>query len=465
MSKRRRDGSHVGQLDAAVASGSSTAEKSSGTAAARKRSIACVECRKLKVSTLSRQLLNMKAYSNQMKCVMANETTACTRCSSRGILCEWAPGPHTISRQYRHLQADVRNMHETLQRVCQQLGADQPLQLLSVNSSELPADDARAQTDEEEQLNSEVDDAPLTSTPSMIQAPMDTFLDNSAGPLRSSTILQNPQQRKFNHIPDLVTQRLISLKTAENLVDRYFSRLDESFYGIASHYPDINALRQISPVLFAAVCTVSALHDASDQDTYEICNREFRRIISTSLFDKSGIEHLRALCIGSFWLVDSSRVLISEGVRRATDSRLHRHFYALVKIRGYEAIFENPGIQRTESRDKIRLWFTLFICDQHLSILHNRPGLLQHDTYILSKWGDYLSSDGADHQDTRIMSQVSLLIVMNRIRDTIGSDEAEQMPMSVVSNLNSLSRDIENWRKRYLELYSTYIIFLSPEYS
>ena len=383
-----------------------------------------------------------------MKCVMTNERAACIRCTRRNIACEVAPGPHMLSKHYSHLQSDVRNMHETLRTLCRQLGMEEPLHLASVGISELPAHGTNGQTDEEEQ--SETEDAPLITTPSIIQAPMDTFLDNSkARPTPSAH--QSQQSRRSANL-DLVAQNLITLKTAENLVDRYFSRLDQSLYGIASRYSDIAKLREASSILFAAVCTVSAMHDPSDQQTYEICNREFQRLISNSLFDKSGVEHLRALCVGSFWLVDSARVLISEGIRRATDNRLHRHFYALVKIRGYEAIFENPMIQRAESRDKIRLWFILFICDQHLSILYNRPGLLQHDTYMLSKWLEYLSSDGADHQDTRIMSQVSLLIIMHRIRDTC---EEEQMSMSIVSNLASLSRDIENWRKRILELYST----------
>lgn len=459
MPKRRRDGSHIGQLGLAGFNGAMV-EESTGSSGARpagnKRSTACIECRKHKVSSSALKISSTTTYLTQMKCVMTNENAACTRCTRRGISCEIAPGLHMLSRHYTHLQTDVRNIHGTLRAVCQHLAMDEPLQLLSVGNSELPAEGISAQTDEEDLQESEIDDAPLITTPSTIQAPMDTFLDNPNAQPRSSSIHVNPQPRRSANIPDLVAQKLISLKTAENLVDRYFSRLDQSLYRIASRYPDINALRQASSVLFAAVCTVSAMHDPSDQATYDICNREFRRLISNSLFDKCGVEHLRALCIGSFWLVDSARVLISEGVRRATDSRLHRHFYALVKIRGYEAIFQNPMVQRTESRDKIRLWFILFICDQHLSILYNRPGLLQHDAYMLSKWSEYLGSDGANDQDTRIMSQVSLLIIMNRIRDTIGSDEAEQMPMSIVSNLNSLSRDIENWRRRILELYSKY---------
>ena len=398
------------------------------------------------------KLASIAAYLPQMKCVMANGNAACARCTRKGISCEIATGLHVLSRHHAYLQTDVRNMHETVRALCQKLGVEEPLHLLSVGNN--PPDGTSAQTDDDEEQESEIDDAPLITTPSTVQAPMDTFLENSNAQLKSSGVHQNPQQRRSVNTPDLVAQKLISLKKAEDLVDRFFSRLDQSLYGIASRYPDINALRQTSTVLFAAVCTVSAMHDPLDQDTFDICNREFRRLISNSLFDKAGVEHLRALCIGSFWLVDSARVLISEGVRRATDSRLHRHFYALVKIRGYEAIFQNPMVQRTESRDKIRLWFILFICDQHLSILYNRPGLLHHDTYMLSKWVEYLSSDGADYEDTRIMSQVSLLIIMHRIRDTIGSDEAEQMPMSIVSNLSSLSRDIENWRKRILDLYS-----------
>lgn len=78
--------------------------------------------------------------------------------------------------------------------------------------------------------------------------------------------------------------------------------------------------------------------------------------------------------------------------------------------------------QRSAVRDRVRLWYLLFICDQHLSILHNRDCLTRVDRPIVDEREVFLKDDMASTMDTRMVSQISLLRIMCQIRDTCGSE-------------------------------------------
>jgi hypothetical protein len=310
-------------------------------------------------------------------------------------------------------------------------------------------------TDRDED-NGEVPSIP--TSPSTVQAPIDTFMEiEKTGHSKTGEISRGARERRLSPqqpIKDLVSQGLISLESAEMLVKRYFSQLDHSLYGIASRYTSLDDVRQASTALLTAICTVSALHDPDDEKLYEVCIKEFRRIVSTSIFEKRDIEYLRALCIGSFWLPDDSRILTSDAVRRAADVRLHGYFYQVVNTNKIGAPSVDHAISQEEARDRMRLWYIIFICDQHLSILHNRDGLLRHDKNVLEMWDTYLESEGGNETDTRITSQVSILLISNAVRDAFMSDHQEQVHKSLVVQLNHFSRQLNDWFLNIATLYS-----------
>lgn len=287
-----------------------------------------------------------------------------------------------------------------------------------------------------------------------MQAPIDTFLEATrrAG---SPTSLDTPhslRQARSNQPHDLVSRGIIPVSTAEALAQRYFSRLDHYLYGIGSSLGDLQTLRRTSPVLVAAICTVSALHDPRDQSIYELCNREFRRLVSKSSFEKRGLDHLQALCIGSFWLTDASRILSSDALRRAADARLHKHFQHLLEPEETQS----PSTITLSSEDlanRVRLWYLLFICDQHLSILHNRDPLLRTDKEITANCEAFLERQGATDADVRLLSQVSLLLIMGQVRDTFGSELDDRPAKGLAVQLSSFSKQLDRWYADYSRLF------------
>jgi hypothetical protein len=358
----------------------------------------------------------------------------------------------------------VSGLHETLDSICQHLNLPRPKALLSTGEI-TETDNKRIEHYDRERDNDNEDldgcEVSPPDTPSAVQAPIDTYLDIAklGSPGSSENTSPSTTRQKQHSAPqDLVSKGVISSTVAETLVKRYFAQLDSYLYGICSGYRSMQQIRTTSPVLFAAICTVSALQDPQGQRIYEACNREFRRLVSRSLFEKHDIEHIRALCISSFWLSDASRILSSDAIRRAADMRLHRSFEHLCVptdprlIAGTNAALQ-PLHDTSALQDRVRLWYLTFISDQHLSILHNRDPLLRGDKEIALSWETLLTRDDITDCDVRIISQVALLVIMSQMRDLLGSDQETRVPQSLSNQIIHYSRQLDRWFTKFSALF------------
>ncbi|KAF2164285.1 hypothetical protein M409DRAFT_25165 [Zasmidium cellare ATCC 36951] len=198
------------------------------------------------------------------------------------------------------------------------------------------------------------------------------------------------------------------------------------------------------------MCAVAAFHDADNPERFDVCNREYRRLVSESLFEKQDIEYIRALCIGAFWLPDASRILLSEAIRRAADHQLHRHFHGLSEP--YLVAGSTPGSSQQYhlARDRIRLWYLLYVCDQHLSILHNRDCIIRPEKDAIESRELFVVGESSmPSGDTRPMSQVSLLVTMGQIKDAFGSEQSRPLSRSSVVQLSHFARELDQWYSRW----------------
>ncbi|KAJ5535782.1 hypothetical protein N7513_008968 [Penicillium frequentans] len=409
---------------------------------------ACGACRKQKI-----------------KCDMTNGPP-CTRCRRRNLSCVLNKSLQSLVEEVKnteHLQTDICGIHEVLGNICQHLNL--PLPRALVSSGDATQSESKADHNDELERDAEdLDGCEISppDTPSGVQAPIDTYLDIAklGSPGSSANTPPSVTRQRQNLPQDLVTKGVISLSVAETLVERYYTQLDPYLYGICSGYRSLQQIRTASPLLFAAVCTVSALQDPQGQSLYEACNREFRRLMSRSLFEKHDLEHVRALCISSFWLSDASRILSGDAIRRAADMRLHRSFDHL----------SNPGASRSTPthdsnspnsthndtlavKDRVRLWYLIFIADQHLSILHNRDPLLRSDKEIALSWESFLAREDTTDSDIRLISQVALLVIMSQIRDLLGSDQESRVPQSLSNQIIHYSRQLDRWFNKFSAIF------------
>ncbi|KAH0363966.1 hypothetical protein KCU65_g7034, partial [Aureobasidium melanogenum] len=381
---------------------------------------------------------------------MPDEQPPCSRCQRRGIDCVLHTATRVVGitvKDIELLRKDVQNIHAVLGRLCESLSLEAP-QLMT--SSSEPVESQNTLPMIPEPGEEEYCELSPPASPSDVHAPIDTILGNSK-PVASPGDSPNLDRRRTVGGCDLITKGLVSMDTANRLSQHYLTYLDPFLYGIASHHKNAESLRKASPALLAVICAVAALHAEGDRESFEVCNREFRNLVCSSIFEKRDIEHIRALCIGSFWMMNASRILSSDAIRRAADVRLHRHFYRLSTTSDSSSIED-----QTAHRDRVRLWYLLFISDQHQAILHNRDPLMRQEPDFSEQMNWFLTSGGMTSQDARIVSQVSLLHIMSQIRDVFGADMRKPLAKSLSIQFNHFTRELDQWYSHHSLVFASH---------
>lgn len=260
--------------------------------------------------------------------------------------------------------------------------------------------------------------------------------------LRGETVEEQP-----SNYDDFISRGLITVNEAEKLFHFYQTHLDPYIYGLASKYKTLESLRRSSSLLTACICTVAASHQAGIGQLYETCNQEFRRLVSGSMFERRiSLDYLRALVIGSYWLSDVSWTLAGLAVRRASDINLHKHYYRIIDSTNELARTPDSWdpTDPEASIDPVRLWYLLYICDQHLSILYTRAPMIREDDTIRG-WRSYLESPHASQSDIRISSQVALMTLLSQIREFFGVDASKSIPRGAMPHINTFSHHLDKW--------------------
>lgn len=113
---------------------------------------------------------------------------------------------------------------------------------------------------------------------------------------------------------DLVSRGTLKLEEAQELFDLYANRLDHFLYNILGEHRSFIKVRQDSPLLLAATCTVGALHSVRLGHLYDKCYRRFLSLCASQTFNKDNtLGDIKGLCIGAFWLCEVSWNLVGIG--------------------------------------------------------------------------------------------------------------------------------------------------------
>jgi hypothetical protein len=141
---------------------------------------------------------------------------------------------------------------------------------------------------------------------------------------------------------------------------------------------------------------------------------------------------MRAMCIASYWLHDLSWMLSGYAIRRAMEVNLSSN-YELV-LRGSDE----------EAMNNVRIWYILYICDRHLSILYGRPSIVRDDVSV-NGWEEILRSSMCTEADKRLVSQMALLVIVGNARELFGPDTGESIPIAFAPQFDKFSRQIDHW--------------------
>lgn len=233
---------------------------------------------------------------------------------------------------------------------------------------------------------------------------------------------------------DFISKGLVSVQDAERLFTVFLHRIDHFMYMVGSGgHRSLNELRRSSSTLTACILTVAALHDPHSNHLYNTCSREFRRLMSSSMFDRRmDQESMRAMCIATYWLHDLSWMISGYAIRRAMEVNLSSN---------YQRVLSNNN---EDAMNNLRIWWVLYICDRHLSILYGRPSIVRDDVSIAG-WEKLMNTSVFTESDKRLVSQMALLIIMGNVRELFGPDTGEPIPKAFAPKLMNFSLQIDHW--------------------
>ncbi|KAM5345180.1 hypothetical protein ACJ41O_011042 [Fusarium nematophilum] len=397
---------------------------------------ACAACRKHKI-----------------KCLMDESGPPCRRCAERNLGCVLSKSLQTIidekSQFSEAVVQDLEQMHAALKQVMAKLSLPELPALQSANTRETegtpPKDEnpsnatSRPPASQEEFHGPSCDNSPK-ATPEDEGLPYVPI--HSLYTLTKLSALRSPdnsESQRGRAIDDFIARGALPLADAESLFALYRDRLDRYMYGIGCRYMTLEELRRKSPILSAATLTVAALHDPKADAIYGTCSSEFRRLMEKSMFERRiDRDYLRAMCVASYWLSDLSWMLSGYAIRRAAECNLHNSYNQAIKE------------QSQEAADCARLWYILYICDQHLATLYGRPSIVQEDSSIQG-WEKFLESPVATEEDKRLTGQVALVSILRNIRELFGTDKGETIPRVYLNHISHFRRQLDQWYDRWLK--------------
>ncbi|KAL8398591.1 hypothetical protein RB596_005936 [Gaeumannomyces avenae] len=439
---------------------------------------ACAACRKQKI-----------------RCHMDQGSPPCRRCKERNLSCVLSKSLQMLmderSQWHQDIISDLETLHASMQHMRDHSGLP-PLQPLR-SSLDRPGPDnlgsASVVAETHEEVGPSTDNSPKLmpqSEDGMPDVPMQSvYYLTKLRALRASEAMPDEMEQagsrrqgsghhgqsngvgggadmmaihhgsnSASQAPnDFISEGQVQVADAQKLFQLYMERLDHFVYRIGRKWRTLDSLRRQSPVLTACILTVAALHDSSSNQIYPVCNNEFRRLVAGSVFDRRiDREHLRALCIASYWLSDVSWTLSGIAIRRATELNLVANYHRVVKAGGARGVSRSVSTPVAtgsseaieEAADCMRIWYNLYICDKHLSVLYGRPSLVRED-YAIQGWEQFLASTAATDHDRRLISQVALHIILTGVHELFGPDSGTAIPLVYSTQIATFSKQLDHW--------------------
>lgn len=264
----------------------------------------------------------------------------------------------------------------------------------------------------------------------------------ASAPIRSLyeiTRLHSPREDENTDIqssglvfqPDFISRGVIKLAEAERLAKSYLNRLDHYFYGHLEKYPDFASIRKTSTMLALCICTVAALHDPLGSDAYEKLSKELRSLVASLMFrPRLGLEDIRSLCIGCYWLSDMTWMLSALAIRKAISMQFHKAHLAQPET-------DHDRFLRSQ------VWLFIYLNNEQISMLQGVPSSGMPRDFV--KWEEHMSSPFANDADLRCVSHIDLLLLLSRARELYGLDTTKPIPQMLIPQLRDFNIQVDRW--------------------
>ncbi|KAK1763677.1 hypothetical protein QBC33DRAFT_548927 [Phialemonium atrogriseum] len=269
--------------------------------------------------------------------------------------------------------------------------------------------------------------------PGLVPAPMGSLYElTKVANLRNATTSLVPQVTPPEE--DIISRGIIPIAEGDHLFALYLKNHHQLLWGgVLFPYRTLDAVRRASALLSTAVLTVAALHTPDRAEVLQLCYDSFVTLVSNSFLSRRhNIDDIRALCLAAFFLPNLSWRLSGQAVRMAAEMNIHQSFQKLV----------NGDVSH---RERVRLWYALYICDRHFSIAYGRPSAMHGDAAIFGV-EKFIQSPSAEAGDIRLSAQVALFKILTEAYLEYGSDQNQALSEQDLERLRTFNIAIEQWR-------------------
>lgn len=192
----------------------------------------------------------------------------------------------------------------------------------------------------------------------------------------SNDSYQSDEKRRKFDVSEDFRDNLLTLEEAKSLFQFFDSNITPQLFGFEISKISIDEIWKSSPILICAICTISSIH----HPTFELSTKSkdllgcLHKLCSDLLFQRptteiDGFNTILALIFCSFWLSDSQMF---------TGLALQ-----IAKEIGLDQPKRNKLDKSLNARDRLKLWYLLYVLDGQQSLTYNRQPLLNAGDYSI----------------------------------------------------------------------------------
>lgn len=284
-------------------------------------------------------------------------------------------------------------------------------------------------------------------------------LSCSLGSFPGSSITTLPRGPHPDHDADIISCGLISLEAAEEYFLIYQQSLDPYIHHVLARDDCLANVRARSPLLTISICAVGSFCAASTD--FSKIYGAFTNEVSKRVFSRcNSFDDVRAVCIGAFWLDKISSTLVALGtfkgfsplfgIKWVTDMTFVTAVRMAADLNLHRCITKMPHTKK-ECYERTRLYFLVYICDHHCSLVHGRPPVTR-EYRSLKNPQTFLQSEFCTSEDVKLISQVDFWSISTQVFDVFGADVEASVGKQRAATLQSLGVAYDQWRAHTLDI-------------
>ncbi|KAG7666134.1 uncharacterized protein J8A68_000391 [[Candida] subhashii] len=183
----------------------------------------------------------------------------------------------------------------------------------------------------------------------------------------SESHTKRPLKESGSHPKDF-REGFLSKEEANDLFKFFDANISQQLFGFEISKFSTDSLWDTCPVLVCAICTIASIHHSSLSWKSKQLSTYLHELCSSLLFkgkpkdENEGFNTILALILCSFWLSDSQM------------------FTGLALQLAKEYGLNDP---HTENKDRLKLWYLLYVLDGQQSLTFNRQPLVNPQDYSL----------------------------------------------------------------------------------